>query len=120
VVHGNVHIDNINSERFRLLTNNYSDYTHIFLFSRDSCKSCIEAKPIIKKVFSEIPNNYYTSYYDTDENKDDLDFKQISQEFNITKVPTIIVFSYNQGIIKKIDDQDTLMNYSQLLDNLIN
>lgn len=106
-------IDIYSDDALDILTNNNSEYPLIFLFSRETCPSCVESYPVISKVFNTLPIEFSIFYYDTDKNRNTKTFKEIINMLNIETVPTIVIVRGNK-ILAKIDNLDILMDAEKL------
>ena len=93
-----------------------SKMADIIIFSRDSCDACVETKPYIDEALLKLSEKeYYISYFDTDDHREDEKFNIILDKLNINSVPSIIIRKSNSLILENIEDLDLLKNTSGLL-----
>lgn len=115
----------INTEDLEQVIGNYSEVTHLFLFSRYSCESCVDSIESLNYVYEELKNNnpgdkfYYFNHYDTDENRKNKNFEETLEYLEILTVPAIIIYDYEKDINHKIDDIEIIQNKEYLLKEIL-
>lgn len=106
-------VDINSNDALDVLTNSSGEYPYIFLFSRETCPSCVKAYPVISEVFNDLPIEFAIFYFDTDKNRNTENFEKVLEMFNVETVPAITVVLGDE-VLAKIDDLDILMNAEKL------
>ena len=100
-------MSDINSKQLLDIEVNSKDENYIIYVGRKSCPDCIE---IIKKInslkdlFEE--DNYEFYYFDTDKYKNEVDFQEALDLYDIDFIPTVVI---------SLDFKKYILNHSDLI-----
>lgn len=109
-------IDIVTLEQYTSIGSEMSD---IIIFSRDSCEPCVKAKPYIDEALIELAEEeYYISYFDTDDHREEENFDIILDKLKVNSVPSIIVRKSNSEILENIEDIEILTDPIRLLEEI--
>lgn len=97
----------INSKQLLDIEANSKDENYIIYVGRESCLDCIETiKKInsLKDLFEE--DNYEFYYFDTDKHKNEVDFQEALDLYDIDFIPTVVI---------SLDSKKYILNHSDLI-----
>lgn len=97
----------INSKQLLDIEANSKDENYIIYVGRKSCPDCIETiKKInsLKDLFEE--DNYEFYYFDTDKHKNEVDFQEALDLYDIDFIPTVVI---------SLDSKKYILNHSDLI-----
>ena len=87
----------------------------IINFTSEHCAPCIQFKPIFENVSKQFENIQFETINIEDENSD-----EIAEEYQIKKVPSILILDENKNLIYKIIGKISEKDLIEIITDVIN